>query len=225
MFVERCSVVVSWSAAVEYCGGSGGAAGTVSWLHHCMCCMPDFPRIFLLFSQCAVVTGTRCCALPACWVMIKARCRSPRPVPGVPHHFVDKVLACPLAALAAEANGSQEPGVGVITVQEHSLIPGRIGTTLPSRQQERNGVNRGLWFASARALDLRLLGEGASNSSSLGVETDRGATPNWRRAVRRGTEFSCREWRMLATQDSKKAVGGPQHCSVVVFRPVTLLRW
>ena len=27
--------------------------------------------------------GTRCCALPACWVMIKAAARLPRPVPGL----------------------------------------------------------------------------------------------------------------------------------------------
>jgi hypothetical protein len=40
----------------------------------------------------------------------------------------------------------------VITVQVHSLIPAALGQP-PGRKAERNGVNRGLWFACALCID------------------------------------------------------------------------
>ena len=167
-----------------YCGGSGGAAGTVSWLHHCML-HARFPEDIFTFSVCAVfgccVAALRCCAFPTCWVMIKA------PVLAVPGAWLaQRTSKCQriggfstscsrqvaaLAALAALAaswvlvEGQWRPRAG--SQGDHRAgaqpYPGRIGTALPSGKQNETVliVACGLHALSA---STTFLGKGASQA-------------------------------------------------------------
>ena len=74
-----------------------------------------------------------------------------------------------LAALAASwvaVEGQWRPRAG--SQGDHRAgaqpYPGRIGTALPVRKAERNGVNRGLWFACALCIDGPFLAKGASHA-------------------------------------------------------------
>ena len=123
---------------------------SASWLHHGM---PDFPKDIFTFSVCAVFG---CCAFPTCWVMIKARCAR---FLACPTHLENWGLFSPSCWLQSRcirctgctgrtrcklgccrgqylaANGGEEPGVEVITVQVHSLIPAALGQ--PSHPESR----------------------------------------------------------------------------------------
>jgi hypothetical protein len=89
------------NAAVGDGGGSGGAAGPASWLHHCRWLHARFPEDIFIHDLC----GTRCCALPTRRVTMKAAAR-PRPVPGLP------IISWTNGGLTTAQQGQWQPRAG-----------------------------------------------------------------------------------------------------------------